>query len=225
MRFLRAFAAPVAALLCAAVPPAEAAVVAGRIVLVQKGNTSADPSLDAHRAVVWFTPASLERAPAPVVVEMATLKKQFSPQIVTVPVGSRVRFPNLDPILHNVFSVSGRNAFDLGLVGKGPGKEATFVEAGVVRVFCNVHHAMFGHVVVVGTPHHVAPDTRGAFRLEGLPAGAGTLSVWHERGEVTTRAVTLPHAAPVEVRLEITQPRVPPHKNKFGKSYAGKGYG
>jgi plastocyanin len=225
MRFLRATAAPVAVLLCAATTPAGAAVLAGRVVLTQKGSPAADPALDAQRAVVWFTPATLEKPPAPVVVEMATFKKQFTPQVVTVPVGSKVRFPNQDPILHNVFSVSGRNAFDLGLAGKGPGKEATFVEAGVVRVFCNVHHAMFGHVVVVATSHYGAPDARGAFRLDGLPAGAGTLSVWHERGEMTSRAVTLPHAAPVELRVEVTRPRVPPHKNKFGKSYTGKGYG
>lgn len=70
-----------------------------------------------------------------------------------VPAGSTVRFPNQDSILHNVFSVSRANRFDLGLYRRGEGKSATFRQPGVVRVFCNVHHSMVAYVVVVETPH------------------------------------------------------------------------
>lgn len=221
--------------------PARGAELSGRVVLIEKGRATTDPSIDARRAVVWFEPEA--KAPVknavrpgaaaageggalqPVVVDMATVRKQFHPQVLVVPVGSTVRFPNQDPILHNVFSVSGGNAFDLGLVGAGQGKQALFKEAGVVRVFCNVHHAMFAHVVVVATPFYAQPDARGGFRLEGLPAGPGTLHFWHERGEPQSRRVTLPLAAPLELELVVDKPRVPPHKNKFGKSYSGGGYG
>jgi hypothetical protein len=161
---------------------------------------------------------------APVQAVMSTSRKQFSPQVLIVPLGSSVRFPNLDPILHNVFSVSGRNSFDLGLAGKGEGKSATFKEAGVVRVFCNVHHGMFAHVVVSGSPFYAAPDSTGAFVLDGLPAGRGRLRYWHERGEPGTVEVTLPRAAEVRVTVEITQPRVPPHRNKLGKTYSRGAY-
>jgi plastocyanin len=240
MPSLRASAALAAGLLFAGLP-ARGAELSGRVVLFEKGRATTDPSVDARRAVVWFEPET--KAPAktavhpgsaaageggalqPVVVEMATVRKQFHPQVLVVPVGSTVRFPNQDPILHNVFSVSGGNAFDLGLVGAGKGKQALFKEAGVVRVFCNVHHAMFAHVVVVSTPHYTQPGAGGAFRLDRLPAGRGTLRVWHERGEAQALAVTLPVATPLDLRIEVTQPRVPPHKNKQGKSYSGGGYG
>jgi len=232
MTLSRALAAGAAGLLLCALP-ARGAVLTGRVVLTDKGRATTDPTVDPRRAVVWFEPDPRPLAPTdpkpealqPVVAEMTTVRKQFLPQVLVVPVGSTVRFTNQDAILHNAFSVSGRNAFDSGLVGAGKVKEATFREAGVVRVFCNVHHAMFSHVVVVPTPYYVQPGADGAFRLERLPAGRGTLKVWHERGELQARALTLPSTAPVELSIEITQPRVPPHKNKFGKSYTGGGYG
>ncbi len=228
MPSFRALAAWAAGLLLCG-PPLRGAELAGRVVLVEKGRANAAATADTRRAVVWFEPEAGAGArvapPAPVVAEMTTVKKQFQPQVLVVPVGSTVRFTNQDPILHNAFSVSGRNAFDSGLVGPGKAREAVFKEPSVTRVFCNVHHAMFAHVVVVATPFYAQPDARGGFRLEGLPAGPGTLHFWHERGEPQSRRVTLPLAAPLELELVVDKPRVPPHKNKFGKSYSGGGYG
>lgn len=201
-----------------------AASLTGRLVLLEKGRPAPERGLDRTHAAVWFVPAKAGAAPAALDVEMATQKKQFTPQLVVVPVGSTVRFPNQDPILHNVFSVSGKNSFDLGLVGSGKGKSATFREAGLVRVFCNVHHGMFAHVLVVATPHFAQPDRQGAFALRGLPPGPGTLHFWHERAEVASRRVVAPFPGDLELELELSLPRVPPHKNKFGKSYARGAY-
>ena len=133
--------------------------------------------------------------------------------------GSKVRFPP-GSILHNAFSVSGGNAFDVGLYGRGAGKAVAFEEPGLVRVFCNVHQQMAAYVLVVDTPYSTAPDKKGTFSLAGLPAGAGTLSVWHERGELASQAVTLPAAAPLRLSLAVSKPRVPRHLNKFGKAYS-----
>jgi len=208
---------------------ASGAEIAGRLRLAEPGKGGAAAAADPGRAAIWFEPAAPASADdeklRPVVAEMTTVKKQFSPQVLVVPVGSTVRFTNNDPILHNAFSVSGKNAFDSGLVGGGGVKEAVFREPGIVRVFCNVHHAMFAHVVVVGTPFFAQPDARGAFRIEGAPAGKGTLWYWHERAEPKSMPVALPLAAPLELELLLDKPRVPPHKNKFGKSYSGGGYG
>ena len=117
---------------------------------------------------------------------MVTVRKAFLPRILVVPVGSTVRFPNQDPILHNVFSISGRNSFDLGLLGKGAGKSALFRETGIVRVFCNVHHGMFGYVFVVSSPYWARVGADGTFRIPDVPAGPGQLTVWNERSSPTT---------------------------------------
>ena len=208
--------------------PAPAAAVheiSGSIQLLEKGKLSADKTLLPRNSVVYFEPAKRVAAPKPVKAEMSTFKKEFSPRLVVVPVGSTVNFPNLDPILHNAFSISGKNSFDLGLAGKGAGKAVTFKEPGIVRVFCNVHHAMFSYVVVVDTPYWAQVGDDGRFRIAGVPAGPGKLTVWNERSAPSTRDLTLPSAAPLQLGIEITMPRIPPHKNKLGRSYGGTNYG
>lgn len=197
----------------------DTAQISGTLVLVQEGRPVTD---GVDQAVVFFTPAKKPKVATAGddVPEMATVKKSFQPRMLVVPVGAKVRFPNQDPILHNAFSVSGGNAFDVGLYGKGPGKTVTFKEPGLVRVFCNVHQQMAGYVLVVDTPYSTAPDKKGEFSLAGLPSGPGTLSVWHERGEMLTQQVTLPATAPVKLSLAVSKPRVPRHLNKFGKAYS-----
>ena len=199
--------------------------IAGSVGLMEKGKLSTDRTLLPRNSVVYFQPTRKGPAPKPVKAEMSTFKKEFNPRLVVVPVGSTVNFPNLDPILHNAFSISGGNSFDLGLAGKGPGKAATFKEPGIVRVFCNVHHGMFAYVVVVDTPYWAQVGEDGRFRIAGVPAGPGKLTVWNERSAPSTRDLTLPVPAPLDLGLEITMPRIPPHKNKLGKSYGGTNYG
>jgi plastocyanin len=188
----------------------------GTVELVQDGRKLLQ---GVQEAVVFFTPAAGARVQPGTPAEIVTFRKEFRPRVLVVPAGTRVRFPNQDPILHNVFSVSGGNAFDLGLYGKGAGKEVSFAEPGLVRVFCNVHQAMTAHVLVLGTSWSVSPDASGAFHLRDLPPGRGTLSLWHERGELVSQQVTVPTNAPVRLQLPVSRPRVPRHLNKFGKPY------
>ena len=184
-------------------------------------NAAGKPSREVIAAQLYFTPeARVPVEPLREVPKIVTDRKEFRPRALTVPVGSTVRFPNQDVILHNVFSVSGRNRFDLGLYRRGEGKSATFEHPGVVRVFCNVHQSMVAYVVVVDTPFYTTPDADGRFRLRSLPAGPGTLTVWHERAEPYSRQLTLPLTEPLEVTLRVSKPRVPRHTNKFGKPYA-----
>ncbi len=172
---------------------------------------------DVTEAVVTFTPAA-RAATAPTTAEIAMERKEFTPRVVVAAPGSTVRFPNQDPILHNVFSVSGGNAFDLGLYRRDEGREATLAEPGVVQVFCNVHHEMVAYVLVVSTPHVTRPAADGTFALAGL-SGRGRLGVWHERGEELAVEVE-PGGPPLALELALTKPRLPRHQNKEGRPYA-----
>jgi plastocyanin len=205
--------------------PLGAAELEGRVTLVQKGK----PLSGLQTVLVYYEP----EAETPVSVpdepfEVVTVRKQFNPRSLIVPVGSRVRFPNQDNILHNAFSLSGKNRFDLGLYRRGDGKETTFDEPGVVRVFCNVHHSMVAYVLVVETPFYTTAAADGSFRFEGLPDGPGRLTVWHERSEPWTRKIAAGENG-IDIRVEVSKPRVPRHKNKFGKPYtrrrSGRDYG
>lgn len=203
--------------LAAGAGPSAAADLVGRVEVVSKGR--AVPG-QAAQTVVWFEPdRPAESAPPERALEMTTRRKEFTPRLLVAERGATVAFPNRDPILHNVFSVSDPRPFDLGLLGEDEAGRVRFERPGVVRVFCNVHHDMVGYVLVLDTPFHASPDARGDFRLRGLPPGPGTLTVWHEQAEPWTAHLTLPAAGPVEARVELTKPRIPPHLDKFGRSY------
>lgn len=203
-------------------PAAGAAELTGRVEAVSRGRTIPG---EARHAIVSYRPdgpVALEPPERP--FTMSTQDKSFEPRVLAVPKGATVSFPNRDPILHNVFSVSEAYRFDLGLYGKGEAESVTFDRPGVVRVFCNVHHGMVGYVLVLDTPFYTSPDAQGRFRLSGLPEGSGTLTVWHEQAEVWTRRVEVSSRSTTDqaVTIELTKPRIPPHLNKFGRSYRSR---
>ena len=196
-----------------------AAAIDGHVALTAEGKPlRAEETQD---AIVYFRP----KIPQHVVAAdktyvMSTLRKQFVPRVLAITMGSKVRFPNADPILHNAFSTSKDNAFDVGLYGEGEGQAVAFSHVGYVRVYCNVHHSMIGHILVLDTPYFTHPDAGGNFRLSGVPAVEGDLVVWHERATPWHTVITPGTTnAPLGVPLELSQRRVPPHMNKFGKPY------
>ncbi|MEO8502615.1 MAG: hypothetical protein ABI609_01850 [Acidobacteriota bacterium] len=201
-------------------PRLEAREIKGSVLLLAKGGKIVDKSAEVKNAVVIWRPAvPVKGVSTNRTFTMATHQKEFEPRVLTIPVGASVAFGNADPILHNAFSVSAGNRFDLGLARKGVGKSWTFKSPGLVRVFCNVHHSMVGYIWVLDTPFSTMPDAAGNFTLTGLPEGAGTLEVWHEQTELWSETFkNLPHEA-VGAKLEVTRPRVPSHVNKLGQSY------
>jgi plastocyanin len=195
----------------------------GRIELLAKGGKGPARGSDVQQGVVYFEPKSSAgkawRAPEKV-FQMVTRQKAFVPRVLAVPVGSRVAFPNQDPILHNVFSLSPGNSFDLGIYRDAQAKEKRFDQPGLVRVFCNVHHGMVAYILVLATPYFTSPAADGSFTLAALPRGPGRLTIWHEQAEAWTADLTLPAGpAPLSPRLEVVRPQVPPHLNKSGESY------
>lgn len=192
----------------------------GRVQLLAKGGKGPAQGASLREAVIYYEPVSPQpvRPPAEAFV-MTTERKEFVPRVLAIPRGSRVRFPNSDPILHNVFSVAKENSFDLGLYRKGPGKEKKLTEPGLVRVYCNVHHDMVGYILVLDTPYFTSPDANGEFVLKGVPRGQGRLTVWHEQTDPWTVDLQLPAANPVSARIEVVRQQVPPHLNKSGESY------
>jgi len=160
-----------------------AATIEGRIALTAEGKPLR--SDEAQDAIIYFRPKiPAAKPPAPTKTEMRTVRKQFVPRVLAVTVGSTVRFPNADPILHNAFSTSKDNAFDVGLYGEGEGQTVTFSHAGYVRVYCNVHHSMIGHILVLDTPYFTHPDASGNFRLTNLPKGE---AIWSSGMNAPTR--------------------------------------
>jgi plastocyanin len=170
-------------------------------------------------AVVYYVPDSGAIAAKPGRYRIYTHNKEFEPASLVIPLGSTISFPNQDEILHNVFSVTPRSSFDLGIYGEGKSADYTFTKTGLVLINCNVHQAMQANVLVVDTPFIVSPGSDGRFAFDKLPAGSGKLMVWHPRANVQGQVVKVPAQGLVSVRLILTKPRVSEHLNKERKPY------
>lgn len=191
-------------------PPAAAAArrsLAGRVSLLA-GSRQSVAAEEAADAVVYFLPDVRPKAATAGRYLMDTRSKGFEPSLLVVPVGSTVRFPNGDPILHSVYSDSPGQAFDLGLYGADEVREHRFDRPGIVFVHCKVHSAMQANILVLDTPHFVRAGRDGAFRLDDVPAGTGTLVAWHPRAAGISQPIILPAADPVVIRLTVTKPRM-----------------
>jgi plastocyanin len=215
---MRIFSAPVLLGLLLAAAPAGSATLAGSIALVADGK----PQPDASGAVVWIEGAPRASTGSGAKAEMAQVSKRFQPHVLAVPKNTTVQFPNTDPIYHNVFSVSGGNRFDLGLYRSGASKSKKFEEAGVVRVYCNIHPQMVGFVLVVDSDFVAVTGPDGRFRFDNVPAGSYTVKVWHEAAGESSHPVTVRAGgdAPLDLRLEASKTQPEAHKNKYGKDYA-----
>ncbi len=199
----------------------QAAGIEGQVTLALDGKPLR--AEEAREAVVYFRPGTPSTVKAPAEpVEMRMERKQFLPRALPIAVGSTVRFQNFDPILHNAFAPRGPHQFDVGLYGEGEGRTHTFERAGLVRVYCNVHHDMVGHILVLDTPYFARPDAIGKFSIEAPAGQAGELFVWHERAKLWRRQIVTGDDAPIAIELDLSRPRVPPHMNKFGKPYGGQ---
>lgn len=198
--------------------PASAGTLVGKVQLVDKGGK---PATDLSDVVLWVDGPRLR--PKPVKAAVSMKGKVFLPHVTAVPVGSTVEFPNDDPIFHNVFSVSGDNRFDLELYKRPKKGSWTFTHPGVVRIYCNIHPQMSAIVLVTDTPFLARAQADGSFRIEGLPAGRHTLKGWHERSGEASLEVNVPAEGEVGAQLVLdgSQFKRVPHKNKFGKDYAG----
>jgi plastocyanin len=207
-----------------AFPAFQAAPVSGKVEVLEKGNVK--------RAVVRDVLIFLEgvRAEIPASVRerrvsVASRNKTFEPHVEVVPLGGSVSFPNHDEIMHNVFSLSKGNKFDLGLYKNGAKKDFTFANPGLVRVYCNIHPQMSALLQVMENPFFAWTTPDGGFIIDGVPPGNYQLKAWHEEGETTQPlSVTEAGASGLLVRIDVSGFAKRPHMNKFGKPYKREKY-
>jgi plastocyanin len=112
--------------------------------------------------------------------QIQQLDRRFVPDIVVVPVGSTVTFPNMDPIFHNIYSLSKPKSFDLGSYDKGETRKVTFPKPGIVEIYCHLHPNMAATVVVTPNRWYAQPDRSGQYRIPNVPDGQYTLVAWHK---------------------------------------------
>ena len=99
-------------------PRAQVLTLAGRIALDQ--SKLKHKNAEIQDTIVYFEPMNTQFSTLPTTnAVISTQNKQFKPNVLAITAGSEVSFPNMDRILHNVFSVSPESEFDLGLYSAG----------------------------------------------------------------------------------------------------------
>jgi plastocyanin len=166
-----------------------------------------DSAVDEMQRVAVFL--SRENLPAepPISFVINQRDRRFEPELLIVPAGSTVQFPNFDPVFHNVFSLSKARPFDLGVYPRGASRSVRFDRPGVVQVYCHLHPNMHAAIVVAANSWHTRPSSDGKFSLEGVPEGQYTLAVWHNTAGLFERTIAVPAAGAIAEDFTIPLPR------------------
>ena len=106
--------------------------------------------------------------------------KTFVPEILVIPRGTAVTFPNEDTVRHHVYSFSAIKPFEIKLYVGTPTKPVVFDQSGVAALGCNIHDHMIAWVVVLDTPYYSHVNNQGLAVLDNIPSGDYTLRVWHK---------------------------------------------
>ena len=130
----------------------------------------------ARNATAWAaTSPSAAAAPADTVTVSIQLFA-FDPPVVTVPVGTTVRWVNRDRIQHDVFGVMGAT-FRSPILSQGQAFEYTFPAPGTYDYICSIHPNMTGRVVVTGAAGGGLP-----FPETGFTVRDDFLAYWQSHG-------------------------------------------
>lgn len=148
-------------------------------------------------------------APAPQSVVVDQIDLSFVPDIVVIPVGSNISFPNTDAVSHQVYSFSSAHRFQLPLYRGKPYPPVTFDQPGLVTLGCNIHDNMLAYVVVTAAPFFGRTDKKGEMLVPTLPAGTYRLRLWHpllnESAASLERVVQIAGADRTDVSVKLAR--------------------
>jgi plastocyanin len=141
--------------------------------------------------VVVYLEGDLPSQTGAITAEIAQENRRFVPDTLWIPAGSTVSFPNLDPIFHNVFSLSKPKEFDLGNYPKDHTRTVVFQKPGVVFVNCHLHPNMSAAIVISPNRWGVKAGPDGKFTLAAVPPGSYTIVAWHKTAGFFRQRVTV----------------------------------
>jgi plastocyanin len=162
-------------------------------------------------AVLTIHPVGAERAAPPVSAVMDQINRTFVPDLLVVPTGSTVEFPNSDSVSHQIYSFSPARKFQLPLYRGKPYPPVRFDQPGVVTLGCNIHDAMLAYVVVTDAPYFGRTDAAGGWSID-VPRGTYRVSVWHPRLREESeleRQVMIGEGDRITLTLRLTKPLQP----------------
>ncbi|MGH8202266.1 MAG: methylamine utilization protein [Steroidobacteraceae bacterium] len=148
----------------------------------------------------------------PIHAVMDQMHRMFAPEVLVVPVGSSVSFPNSDSVSHQIYSFSPAKRFQLPLYRGKPYPPVIFDRVGVVILGCNIHDWMIGYIDVTDAPFYGTTDTQGSWAAQ-VPSGDYEITVWHPRMREQTatlvREISVDAGDRATLTLQLTKPLRP----------------
>lgn len=145
---------------------------------VQLQHSSGKPVTD---AVVFLESAAASAAVTPAATaNIIQRNTTFIPEVLVIPRGTAVTFPNEDTVRHHVYSFSAIKQFEIKLYVGTPTEPVVFEQSGVAALGCNIHDHMIAWVVVLDTPYYSRSNSDGVALLNNVPPGDYSLRVWHK---------------------------------------------
>lgn len=145
---------------------------------------------------------------APVSAVMDQMNQMFTPDLLVIPVGSTVEFPNSDKTRHEVYSFSPAHPFQLPLYNGKPYPPEHFDKPGLVTLGCNIHDFMIAYIVVTDAAFYGRTNASGIWSASGVPVGRYRIEIWHPRlpggRDNLERELSIDEAAPaaIDIRLD-----------------------
>ena len=102
----------------------------------------------------------------------------FHPRHSIVQVGATITFSNQDREVHNIFSKSQGNQFNLGAMASGSFKSIEVNKAGPIVLRCNMHKDMIGTLFVVPNGYYTQPNEKGEYEFKNVKSEGYIMQVW-----------------------------------------------
>jgi plastocyanin len=165
-------------------------------------------------AVITAHPLETAARPAaPMKASMDQVNLSFSPDVLVIPVGSMVDFPNTDATSHEVYSFSAAHKFQLPLYRGKRYPPEHFDQVGLVTLGCNIHDHMLAYILVTDAPYFGRTGSDGVWAASGVSAGRYRIEVWHPRlhgdPSVLTGEVNVSESAQGQLTVRVTKPLRP----------------
>jgi plastocyanin len=133
--------------------------------------------------------------PAPIQAVMDQIDLAFSPDLLVIPVGSTVSFPNTDKVSHEVYSFSSAHPFKLGLYRGTAHPPEHFDRPGLVTLGCNIHDAMLAYILVTDGAYYGLTGADGTWAQADIARGKYRVEVWsprlQEAGQMLTQEIVV----------------------------------
>jgi plastocyanin len=193
------------------------ALAAGAAAPACGGTLSVKASLADHKpfagAVIAVQTHTAHAPVAPVSAIVDQINLTFVPDVIVIPAGSTVEFPNSDSVSHQIYSFSPTKRFQLPLYHGKPYPPVRFDQTGIVTLGCNIHDKMVGYIYVTDAAYFGRTDASGTWVAANVPRGTYHVSVWHPllRDSVASleRDVTVGSDEPAKLEVQLAQPLRP----------------